>query len=155
MFVYLVTSYDKESNPDFIADFTLFILWSEIEANVAMIVCCMPTLGPVIGRGRDRVIAALRSTLPSEWSHLSTDRTGTKISNNDIELSRTTKDHSLSTPGHGMPWQGDARSVATAGYLATDSSLNQSSGIVAHTEISRTSEPRPPESWRESLLEDV
>ncbi|TGJ80466.1 hypothetical protein E0Z10_g8296 [Xylaria hypoxylon] len=35
-YMYLVTSYDKEENPDFIADFTLCLLWSEIEANVAM-----------------------------------------------------------------------------------------------------------------------
>lgn len=52
-YIYLVTSYDKEDNPDFIADFTLFILWSEIEVNVAMIVCCMPVFGPVLGQCRD------------------------------------------------------------------------------------------------------
>ncbi|CAI7590130.1 unnamed protein product [Penicillium glandicola] len=52
-YIYLVTSYDKASNLDFIADFTLFILWSEIEVNVAMIVCCMPVFGPVLGRCRD------------------------------------------------------------------------------------------------------
>ncbi|KAJ0418860.1 hypothetical protein BJY00DRAFT_314538 [Aspergillus carlsbadensis] len=52
-YIYLVTSYDKEDNPDFIADFTLFILWSEIEVNVAMIVCCMPVFGPVLARWRD------------------------------------------------------------------------------------------------------
>ncbi|KAJ5972733.1 uncharacterized protein N7479_002651 [Penicillium vulpinum] len=52
-YIYLVTSYDKNDNLDFIADFTLFILWSEIEVNVAMIVCCMPVFGPVLGRCRD------------------------------------------------------------------------------------------------------
>ncbi|KAL5044216.1 hypothetical protein BDW71DRAFT_215770 [Aspergillus fruticulosus] len=52
-YIYLVTSYDKEDNLDFIADFTLFILWSEIEVNVAMIVCCMPVFGPVLGQCRD------------------------------------------------------------------------------------------------------
>ncbi|KAJ5783755.1 uncharacterized protein N7518_009432 [Penicillium psychrosexuale] len=52
-YIYLVTSYDKEDNLDFIADFTLFILWSEIEVNVAMIVCCMPVFGPVLGKCRD------------------------------------------------------------------------------------------------------
>ncbi len=30
------------------ADFTLFFLWSVIEANVAILCCCMPTLLPVI-----------------------------------------------------------------------------------------------------------
>jgi hypothetical protein len=52
-YIYLVTSYDKEDNLDFIADFTLFILWSEIEVNVAMIVCCMPVFGPVLRQCRD------------------------------------------------------------------------------------------------------
>ncbi|KAJ5630200.1 Carboxylesterase type B [Penicillium longicatenatum] len=40
-------------NPDFIAGFTLFILWSEMEVNVAMIVCCMPVFGPVLGQWRE------------------------------------------------------------------------------------------------------
>ncbi|KAJ5729940.1 uncharacterized protein N7483_004448 [Penicillium malachiteum] len=53
MYIYLVTSYDKKDNPDFIAGFTLFILWSAIELNVAMIVCCMPVCGPVIAKIRD------------------------------------------------------------------------------------------------------
>ncbi|KAL4766807.1 hypothetical protein BDW60DRAFT_212592 [Aspergillus nidulans var. acristatus] len=52
-YIYLVTSYDKEDNLDFIADFTLFILWSEIKVNMAMIVCCMPVFGPVLGQCRD------------------------------------------------------------------------------------------------------
>lgn len=58
-YIYLVTSYDKEDNPDFIADFTLFILWSEIEVNVAMIVCCMPVFGPVLGQWRDSLYRRL------------------------------------------------------------------------------------------------
>ncbi|KAI0165181.1 hypothetical protein GGR52DRAFT_585169 [Hypoxylon sp. FL1284] len=37
LYMYLITSYYKEDNLDFIADFTLCLLWSDIEANVAMI----------------------------------------------------------------------------------------------------------------------
>ena len=65
MYIYLVTSYDPASNPDFIADFTLFILWSEIEVNVAMIVSCMPVLTPIATRLRDGVLAVLGRQLAS------------------------------------------------------------------------------------------
>ncbi|KAL2037574.1 hypothetical protein N7G274_009687 [Stereocaulon virgatum] len=50
MVAYLVTSYEKESNPDFIQDFTIFLLWSLIELNVAMICACLPTLLPVVAK---------------------------------------------------------------------------------------------------------
>lgn len=47
MVAYLVTSYEKESNPDFIQDFTIFLLWSLIELNVALLCACLPTLLPI------------------------------------------------------------------------------------------------------------
>lgn len=72
MYIYLTTSYDKEDNPDFIADFTLFILWSEIEVNVAMLVCCMPVLAPVIGKARDTIRSVVRCGA-SKWTLLSAD----------------------------------------------------------------------------------
>ncbi|KAJ5915816.1 hypothetical protein N7454_010957 [Penicillium verhagenii] len=59
MYIYLVTSYDKQDNPDFIADFTLFMLWSTIEVNVGMIVCSMPVCGPVAAKIRDRFTTVL------------------------------------------------------------------------------------------------
>jgi len=50
LFYYMVADYDKEDNPDFIADFTLFFLWSVIEANVAIFCCCMPCLLPIFAK---------------------------------------------------------------------------------------------------------
>ena len=82
MYIYLTTSYDKEDNPDFIADFTLFILWSAIEANVAMIVCCMPTFTPALGKFRDGFASHLPSTAISKWRLLST-RASSKVSKNE------------------------------------------------------------------------
>ncbi|KAI1652710.1 hypothetical protein F4813DRAFT_377218 [Daldinia decipiens] len=73
MYIYLVTSYDKEDNPDFIADFTLFILWSEIEANVAMVVCCMPTLAPVLAKCNNCVTFLLKKGRPDKLTIPSSD----------------------------------------------------------------------------------
>lgn len=158
MFVYLVTSYDKENNPDFIADFTLFILWSEIEANVAMIVCCMPTLGPVLGRGRDRLVSLVHSTLSHTWTPLASDRTSTKTSNKDVELYNTTQANSLPpriVPVSGAAWQGSFGPVTSACYTEGDQLANHSSGIVARTEILRTTEPRMLGTWENEQHETV
>ena len=86
MYTYLGTSYDKEDNPDFIgkwanipfglnadpdvADFTLFILWSEIEANTGMLCSCMPTLVPVLVRIKTHLTAGSEETLFSKRSNL-------------------------------------------------------------------------------------
>ncbi|KAI1079501.1 hypothetical protein F5B20DRAFT_166674 [Whalleya microplaca] len=146
MYIYLVTSYDKESNPDFIADFTLFILWSEIEANVAIIVCCMPTLGPVIGNLRDRSYPILHSLLSSQWTLLSVDRKSSKASYNARELPtlergfQSSRKHSHDD----MPWQGDSGAVITAGFTNAKEQYPNIQGIVTRTEISRTSEVRAP-----------
>lgn len=50
---------DRESKPDFIGDFTLFILSilkPEIEANVAVLVCCTPAFGPIIARSDEDIV---------------------------------------------------------------------------------------------------
>ncbi|KAE8154331.1 hypothetical protein BDV25DRAFT_126613 [Aspergillus avenaceus] len=118
MYIYLVTSYDKEDNPDFIADFTLFILWSEIEVNVGMIVCCMPILGPVLGRCRDYVIVLTQS----------------------MRLGYS----SASNPSHKIPWRGGVHTTAGPGDRNYED-LEAQSGltgprILARTEISNTYE---------------
>ncbi|KAI0854094.1 hypothetical protein F5Y00DRAFT_256594 [Daldinia vernicosa] len=48
MYFYIISAYDVDDNPDFLSNFTLFILWSDIEANVAIVICYMPTLTPVL-----------------------------------------------------------------------------------------------------------
>lgn len=63
MYIYLVTSYDKEDNPNFIADFTIFMLWSVIELNIAMIICCMPVCGPVAAKTAAKIRDAVAMTM--------------------------------------------------------------------------------------------
>lgn len=141
-----MTSYDKRDNPDFIADFTLFILWSEIEANVAMIVCCLPTLAPVLEECRGWLVSILNKILPGRWMLLSVDQTR-KTPDQDLELSDSTRNSfTKKSRGKGLPWQGDRGEVTAAGYSNKYEPSNYESGITAHTEITRTSEPR----WRES-----
>lgn len=81
MYIYLVTSYDKEDNPDYLGDFTLFMLWSDIELNIAMLVSCMPTLTPLLARVRDgiRVLSRI-SFFKTQQSILPTHKT---VSNDD------------------------------------------------------------------------
>lgn len=137
--MYLITSYQKENNPDFIADFTLCILWSEIEANVAMIVCCMPTLGPVIGKCRDCLGPYLRSTPFSRWL-ISLDRS--KLSN-DTELMDASKMKSFPSRGpshYRGAWIEVPGTVSAAGFSDTER-LDPSEGILARTEISTTYGP--------------
>ncbi|KAI1308846.1 hypothetical protein F5Y03DRAFT_349424 [Xylaria venustula] len=143
LYYYLVTSYDKEDNPDFIADFTLFILWSDIEANVAMIVCCMPTLSPVLGRCGTWLNHGLRRVLPSSWMLLSvekgydasTDQNLAQLDHSQSELPKELSDQD-------SPWHSDFGTVTAAGYSDRYEPLGDHQGIRAHTEIIRTSGPR-------------
>jgi hypothetical protein len=130
MFTYLVTSYQKELNPDFIADFTLFILWSEIEVNVAMIVCCMPILGPVIGRFRNACAPIVRSMGLSKWSLLSTDKSGVS------KLGSSSQTVSLPLD---IVTANKTRCTVAA---PQDTPVGHTQGIVARTEISRSYEER-------------
>jgi hypothetical protein len=156
MYIYLVTSYDKEDNPDFIADFTLFILWSEIEVNVGMIISCMPTWGPVIGRCRDALVRAgfskwlllsdtrtLHGTMNTKKDYEMTDRSSSSTSN----LHRKTRDFWM--PENGITWEA---TVATDtppfqeprnGRGDLEAQLNDSRGILARTEISSNTSDRP------------
>ncbi|KAI0186892.1 hypothetical protein EV127DRAFT_472344 [Xylaria flabelliformis] len=141
-FYYLLTSYDNQDNPDFIADFTLFILWSKIEANVAMIVCCLPTLAPVLEKSRGWLASGLNKVLPTTWTLLSMDRPERKFSEQDLEFGNSTRAFvSNDSSGNALPWQGDLI-VTAAGYSDTDKSLNYNSGITTHFQITQTSEPR-------------
>jgi hypothetical protein len=141
--MYLVTSYDKEHNPDFIADFTLCILWSEIEANVAMMVCCMPTLGPVLGKLRRKLVPLVPSPRIRRWVLLSSQRQDSKFSKNDMESSiaaTSNTTHPANNPSrHIAPWPEPPRTVTAASYSDTEQS-DHSRGIFTRTEISRTIE---------------
>ncbi|KAL3478697.1 hypothetical protein BJX99DRAFT_256347 [Aspergillus californicus] len=110
-YIYLVTSYDKEDNPDFIADFTLFILWSEIEVNVAMIVCCMPVFAPVLSRCRDSLCRLSGRSKDSEFGLL-----GISLASNNNKTHLTTSSAS-SGPyvrhSYG-PWVGNAQTRSCA-----------------------------------------
>ncbi|KAI1504896.1 hypothetical protein F5X99DRAFT_330466 [Biscogniauxia marginata] len=150
MYIYLVTSYDKVTNPDFIGDFTLFILWSDVEANVAILVCSMPTMGPVVGKFRDSSVPFLRSVIPTNWILLSPERASRKLSNDGTGLSITSKEKvALGTSSHhAIPWHDAPSVVAAAGYSDVEEPFEHSSGILTRTEISRMSEPKPLEAWR-------
>ncbi|KAI1382424.1 hypothetical protein F4677DRAFT_452129 [Hypoxylon crocopeplum] len=135
MYIYLVTSYDKEDNLDFIANFTLFILWSEIEANVAMVVCCMPTLAPVIGKVNNSIGSLLDSSHPGRWTLLSSGRAAAKISELDLEMSMVSNpklplsencEHNKVTP-----WQGGPGVITEArhGNIEEKFAHNEGAGI--------------------------
>ncbi|KAI1089105.1 hypothetical protein F5B19DRAFT_468782 [Rostrohypoxylon terebratum] len=148
MYIYLVTSYDKEDNPDFIADFTLFILWSEIEVNVAMVVCCLPTLAPIIGKFNEGLITLLGPSHPSHWTLLSSGRAASKISDIGVELPVASKTRTFSPAGltinETVPWEGDPRMVTEAGYNKnTNERFQQRRGIIARTDIYRSFEAIP------------
>lgn len=157
--IYLVTSYDKADNPDFIADFTLFILWSEIEANVAILVCCMPTLAPVIAKGYAGLTYHLSSPLLRRWTLISRGRTsGTekdvhtpaRTDTDTVELCDVTDTWPpMPTAAYhkgprGSPALGSLGAVTAMGYTDLEGQFNQNGGILARTEIHRTSEPRDP-----------
>jgi hypothetical protein len=155
MYIYLVTSYDKESNPDFIGDFTLFILWSEIEANVAMLVCCMPTFGPIIARFHENYTAYIRSrsngTTKSKWSLLSRDKVHRSPEyQSDLELNSpfgqredVLINRSVETQ-HGPPqaWLHNGGSVIAVGTSNLEAQPHHGSGILTQTEISKTVQPK-------------
>ena len=112
-YIYLVTSYDKEDNPDFIADFTLFILWSEIEVNVAMIVCCMPVFGPVLGQCRDTLYRFFGRSKEGDFGLLghstsaSTNDGKTPLTKFNTSCGYAHRDHSYEAKSG--PWVGNDR----------------------------------------------
>lgn len=162
--MYLVTSYDKADNPDFIADLTLCLLWSEIEANVAMLVCCMPTLAPIIAKGHDgfiHTIHHLGSGVFRKWTLLSRGRGNGTASTESEERTKAQsypasvelRDVAHASPpwpaarydGWG-PFLGASSSITATGYSDLEAQFDQTDGIVSRTEIYRTSEPKDPRS---------
>lgn len=147
MYIYLVTSYDKQDNPDFIADFTLFILWSEIEANVAMLVCCMPTMGPVMGSIHKGAAYHLRAAMPNSWTRFSNERATTnKDTETGVQLHGVSDAWLRSPPPtyYGTNWLGGGSSITAAGYSSMEDNWSdcERGGILTRTEISRTLEPK-------------
>ncbi|KAI1826339.1 hypothetical protein F4861DRAFT_537181 [Xylaria intraflava] len=143
LYYYLVTSYDMRDNPDFIADFTLFILWSDIEANVAMIVCCLPLLLPVLVKCRNWLVSCLNTALPGRWTLLSIDRTKDKSLHEDLELTTSTTTISAAKgPGKSLPWRVGGGEVITAGYTDSYVPSAGSPGITMRTEVVQTLETR-------------
>lgn len=146
MYVYLVTSYDKEDNPDFIGDFTLFILWSEIEVNIAMIVCSMPTFRPIVGRFRDTIVRLLHTMGINKWIRIPHSRSDSRGPEKNIDAgSHSTmsdvpfKQHH-SWLFHERTWQGPANTVTTVGHAPYDDDLEarlNDGGILARTDISQ------------------
>ncbi|KAI0907487.1 hypothetical protein F4823DRAFT_602886 [Ustulina deusta] len=150
-YMYLVTSYDKESNPDFIADFTLCILWSEIEANVAMLVCSLPTLSPVIARISNSIASSLRTTPLGKWLPLDPPtQKHSHATSDDVELSIASKlrrkQPSRLSSDKQMLWQEGQGIITTAGYSNTNELPSDKRGILARTDISTTFEARDSDS---------
>ncbi|KAI1810426.1 hypothetical protein GGS20DRAFT_186211 [Poronia punctata] len=148
-YVYLVTSYDKEHNPDFIGDFTLFILWSEIEVNIAMIVCCMATLAPALGVLREVLVGLLPRALRRKWMLLS-ERPNPRLQRSkNYELSSHHTLHtykSMNIHPDIAPWMGNSGTVTiAAGHDEEGQKLAGSDNILARTEITSTSQVVPPE----------
>ncbi|KAI8959242.1 hypothetical protein F5Y11DRAFT_13691 [Daldinia sp. FL1419] len=143
MYVYLVTSYDKEDNPDFIADFTIFILWSDIEANIAMIVCCMPTLAPVLAKCGDVITFISSKAPPEEWTAPYLNLSGNNINaEQNIDLGTVSSSKVLSRDGIG-PWQEGPRVTTEVGYYEDGNKPKEGQGITTRTEIYSTLEHRP------------
>lgn len=138
MYTYLVTCADRADNPDFIADFTLFITWSEVKVNVAILTCCMPTLSPVVGKFYSGLTGSLRSILPGTWSFLSHERDGSK------EASAGNNRPAVGTliPLDDRPWLRGIGTVTSAGYTDLEGQPYYEGGILARTEIQRSSEPK-------------
>ncbi|KAI0546955.1 hypothetical protein F4679DRAFT_555922 [Xylaria curta] len=148
-YVYLVTSYDKEDNLDFIADFTLFILWSEIEINIAMLVCCMPVMAPSLRKLRDNISCLLPRSLRRGWMLISSDKTasGTVFSKNIEPCDRDGVALNSMERRSDMPsWLGASGSVAiVAGHDDVERQPKDAGTILARTEITSTSESFLPE----------
>lgn len=139
-----MTSYDKADNPDFIADFTLFMMWSEVEANVAMLVCCMPTLSPVVAKLYGGVTHSLRYVLARRWRLLSHERGGSKegLAGKNLHASEVLPNPPTASYDYRNPWHGTFGSVTSAGYNDLESQPYNEDGILTRTEILRTSEPK-------------
>jgi hypothetical protein len=150
-YMYLVTSYDKEENPDFIADFTLCILWSEIEANVAMLVSSLPVLSPVIGKFSNWAASSLRATPLGKWlpAPISTTK-HSHAASDDVELSLSSKlrrkQPSRLSSDKQMLWQEGQGTIATAGYSNIHEMPGNNRSILARTDISTTFEARDSDS---------
>ncbi|KAJ5928272.1 hypothetical protein N7466_007228 [Penicillium verhagenii] len=128
MYIYLVTSYDKQDNPDFIADFTLFMLWSAIEVNVGMIVCSMPVCGPVAAKIRDgfTTVLGLKHTKYDDM------REGNHLTSRSKSLGGSTASCELGTCRTAIaardPWELDD----------IERQLEAPAAIVVRTQISKT-----------------
>ncbi|OTB14125.1 hypothetical protein K445DRAFT_23906 [Daldinia sp. EC12] len=149
MYFYIMSTYNRAENPDFIANFTLFILWSVIEVNVAIIVCCIPTLTPVLEGYYSSLVVLLSRVRPKKWrlSLLSRD-TGepSNISPKAPVISEISLVPLRNFPQDGVSWQDVPRVITKASYGAAEAQMAQNNeGILARTEISRTFEPR--EGW--------
>jgi hypothetical protein len=144
--MYLVTSYDKEDNPDFIADFTLCILWSEIEANVAMLVANLPTLNPVIATFSSAIASSLRSTPLGKWLPPPLSQKSSHVTTEDLELSLPSKRRRMNISqlsfDKQMLWQEGQGTITIAGYADTKELPSNNRSILARTDISTTFEAR-------------
>jgi hypothetical protein len=146
LYVYLITSYEKESNPDFIADFTLFLLWSDIEANVAVVSASLPTLLPVITKSVDGWGFIERSRLSRHLiSSLRSRNTSSKVSASTNSLASEKwaplSSGSISDPlpihgprGHGDP-RHETRITAASPHAEHGNDLNHLERIVVHQSI--------------------
>ncbi|KAH7324810.1 hypothetical protein B0I35DRAFT_476023 [Stachybotrys elegans] len=145
LFYYLATSYNQEENPDFIGDVTLTLLWSTIEANVAMTVCCLPVLGPIFGGFRDKVVTMSRRSGINKWVDITNDRSSARHSYHLSKLEDGIMNNRSSSSQKEM-WHEDHAIIATAGFSGAAESHDHQTGILARTEISTTFEdnPRPP-----------
>ncbi|KAI0469384.1 hypothetical protein F4859DRAFT_487987 [Xylaria cf. heliscus] len=137
-YMYLVTSYNQMENPDFIADYTLCILWSEIEANVAMIVCCLPTFGPIL----KKVDQVGSSILSSKWFPLYAEDESRGVSTGDMELSERRKKGSRLSSDKQRLWDDGLGTVATTAGYSQESDPPINNGIIARTDISTTFETK-------------
>ncbi|KAI4114400.1 MAG: hypothetical protein LQ338_008014 [Usnochroma carphineum] len=139
MIMYLVTSYQKGANPDFIADFTLFLLWSLIELNVAMICACLPTLLPVFAKISPRLRGSQSLKKPRSRSWFQGTRSTTKRLDSDTHSNSSLK--KLKGEFLGMSSKRTGPSMETTISTAPHDSdiemqLGCDSKIMVHNEIS-------------------
>lgn len=139
-----MTSYNLAENPDFLADSTEFLQWSDCEITVAMVVCCMPTLGPVVAKCHDSLIDHLRSALCGRWKLLSRKRESGKDGLTDTELPTVRPELSppMSAAYDRASWRGDRETVIAGGFTDLEGQAYNKKGILTRTEIHRTSELR-------------
>ncbi|KAI1737123.1 hypothetical protein F4680DRAFT_451216 [Xylaria scruposa] len=150
LYFYLATSYQMADNPDFIADVTLTLLWSTIEANIAMTVCSLPILGPIFARARDYVVTLSRRSGLTRWVDITNERSDGKKDYQLSDMSRA--EHGIvgtssvnDTPRwQNEAWQDGSGTFASAGYFRAKENLDHGSGILARTEIVTTYEQGRP-----------